>query len=246
MKRFSITNMILLSLWLLLPVGCGGGGSDGGSSLFFVSELFSFEIPEGGNTGVTVLGINGIIEVSGSAAIGTVTISGVMKAGSANSAEAKLAIADMYVDVTEAGGLVTVETVQPAPANGLNYIVEYSITLPETMTIDASQANGEIAIQGMNSDITASQSNGTIDVNAVMPPGGLFDLSTANGDITLTIPTDTSATLMCTSATGRVRVYDLTVSNPVQTTHSLSGTLDAGDGEIDISTANGDITLYGI
>jgi hypothetical protein len=236
--------MIGLSLLLLAAGGCGDGGGNNGSSLFFVSEPFSFEVPEGGNTSLTVLGVNGIIEVNGSAQVSTVFISGVMKAGSADSAEARLAIDDMDVDVSEAGGVVTVQTLQPSPAPvGINYIVEYSITLPETMTIDASQVNGEIHIE---SDITASEANGTIDVDAVMPPGGLFDLSTANGDITLNIPTDTSATVMCTSATGRVRVYDLNVLNLVQTTHSLSGTLDGGDGEIDIMTATGDITLQGI
>ena len=247
MNRSSLSTMILLSLLLLAAGGCGGGGGNSGSSLFFVSEPFSFEVPEGGNTGLTVLGVNGIIEVNGSAQVSTVFISGVMKAGSADSAEAKLAIADMDVDVSEAGGMVTVQTLQPSPAPvGINYIVEYSITLPETMTIDVSQANGEIHIQAMESDITASEANGTIDVDAVMPSGGLFDLSTANGDITLTIPADTSATVMCTSATGRVWVYDLNVLNLVQTTHFLSGTLDGGDGEIDITTANGDIELQGI
>ncbi len=247
MNRPPLSTMILLSLLLLAAGGCGGGGGNSGSSLFFVSEPFSFEVPEGGNTGLTVLGVNGIIEVNGSAQVSTVFISGVMKAASADSAEAKLAIADMDVDVSEAGGMVTVQTLQPSPAPmGINYIVEYSITVPDTMSIDASQANGEIPIQGTNSNISASQANGAIYVEAVMPFGGLFDLSTANGDITLNIPTDTSADLMCLSATGRVRVYNLTISNPVQSAHFLSGTLGGGDGEIDITTANGDITLQGI
>ncbi len=245
MKRFSVNKIILLLFLLLVAGGCGDGGGSS-SSLFFVSEPFSFEVPEGSNTDITVLGINGIIEINGSAAGDTVFISGVMKVGSASSAEAKLHITDMDVEVSEAGSVVTVETVQPPAPIGLNYIVEYSITVPDTMSIDASQVNGEILILGMNSDISASQINGIIDVDAAMPPGGLFDLSTSNGDITLTIPTDTSATLMCFSATGRVRTYDLTILNPVQTTHSLSGTLGGGDGGITITTANGDITVQGI
>ena len=246
MRRPAGYSIILLLLLLLVPGGCGGGGNTG-SSLFFVSEPFAFEVPEGSSTDLTVLGMNGIIEINGSAAVSTVFISGVMKVGHANSAEAMLHITDVDVMVSEAGGEVMVETDQPSPApTGINYIVEYSITLPETMVISASQANGEITIQGMNSDITASQANGTIDVEAVMPPGGSFDLSIANGAITLTIPTDTSADLMCVSATGRVWAYNLTILNPVQGTHSLSGTLDGGDGEINITTANGDITVQGI
>jgi hypothetical protein len=246
MKRLTVNIIILLSLLLLMSGGCGGGDGNTGSSLFYASEPFSFEVPEGSNTSLTVLGVNGIIEINGSAAVSTVFISGMMKVGSASSAEAKLHISDMDVEVSEAGGVMTVETVQPPSIMGLNYIVEYSITLPETMSIDASQANGEIVIQGMNSDITASQANGTIEVDAIMPSGGLFDLSTANGDITLIIPTDTSATLTCVSATGRVRVYNLTVLNPVEGDHSLSGILGGGDGEIDITNANGDITVQGI
>ena len=245
MKRLSLCSVILISFFLLVPGGCGGGDGDS-SSLFFVSEPFAFEVSQGGNTNLTLLGVNGIAEVNGSAAVSTVFISGVMKAGHASSAEAKLHIADMDVEVSEAGGVVTVETVQPSPApTGINYLVEYSVTLPDTMSLDVSQANGEIPIQGMNADIEASQANGTIDVDVVMPAGGLVDLSTANGDISLTIPTDTSATIRCLSATGRIRTYDLTISNPVQSAHFLSGTLGAGNGEIDITTANGDITVQG-
>lgn len=246
MKRHYSFIVNLMTLLLLVSVSCGGGGGDG-SSLFFVSEPFSFEVAEGANTDLTVLGVNGIVEVSGSATISTITISGVMKVGSASSAESWLHISDLDVEVSEDAGVVLVETVQPSPApTGINYVVEYSITIPHTMSIDASQVNGEISIGGMDSDISASQANGTIDVNAVLPSGGLFDLSTANGEITLTIPTDTSATLVCTSATGTINVYDLTVSSPVIGAHSYSGTLGAGDGEIDISTANGDITVQGI
>lgn len=246
MKRLTAISLMLLSLSMLMAGGCGDGGGNN-SSLFFVSNPFSSEVAEGSNTGLTVLGVNGIIEINGSATISTITISGVMKAGSADSAEAKVHIADMQVQVSVAGTVVMVETDHPSPApTGINYIVEYTITVPETMSIDASQANGEIYIQGMESDIKASQANGTIDVDAVMPSGGLIDLSTANGEITLTIPTDISADLMCQSATGSVRVYNLTVLSPVSGPHSLSGTLDGGDGNIEITTANGDITVQGI
>lgn len=246
MRRLYFLSIIALSLWLLLAGGCGGAGGHTDSSLFFVSKPFSFEVVQGSSTDLTVLGVNGIIEVSGSAAANTILISGVMKVGSASSAEARLHITDVDVEVSEAGGEVTVETVQPPQAMGLNYSVEYAITLPDTMAVDISQANGEISIRGTDSDLTASQANGTVDVDSVMPPGGFIDLSTANGDIILTLPTDTSSTIMCVSGTGRVRAFDLTIFNPVQGTHSLSRTLGAGDGDISITSANGDITVRGI
>lgn len=246
MNRPFYNIIILLSLLLLVFGGCGDGGGNG-SSLFFVSEPFSFEVPEGTNTDLRVLGVNGIIEINGSATVSTITITGMMKVGSASSAESWLHINDLDIEVTEAAGVLTAETVQPSPApTGINYIVEYSITVPDTFSIAGTQINGEIYIQGMESDITVSQANGTIDVDAVMPSGGLFDLSTANGEITLTIPTNTSADFMCQSATGSVHVYNLTVLSPVTGPHSLSGTLDGGNGNIEITTANGDITLQGI
>jgi len=70
-------------------------------------------------------------------------------------------------------------------------------------------------------------------------------LSIANGDISLTIPTDTSATLSCLSATGTITTSNLTVLNPIQTSHSFFGTLGEGSGDISISTANGDIAISG-
>jgi DUF4097 and DUF4098 domain-containing protein YvlB len=114
------------------------------------------------------------------------------------------------------------------------------------MVVDASQANGEILIQGVESDIAAGQANGTIEVDSELPPGGSIVLTMANGNISLFIPTDTSATLWCASATGRVRSYNLNILDLVQTNHLISGTLGGGDGDISISTANGNITVRGI
>jgi DUF4097 and DUF4098 domain-containing protein YvlB len=247
MKRSTVGNLILLSLLVLALGGCGGGGTTSGSSLFYVSESFSFELEEGSNTNLTVLGVNGIIEVNGSAAVNSVYISGVMKVGSSTLDDAQLHLVDLDVVITELGTEVMVETVQPNPADGRQYIIEYSITIPDTMLVDVSQANGEVLIQGVESDITASQANGTIEVDSVLPYNGSIILSNGNGNISLFIPTNTSATLSCVSATGRVRSYNLNILDTVPpTSHSIIGTLGGGDGDISISTANGDITLQGI
>ena len=247
MKRSIAGKVILLSLLVLALGACGdGGGTSYNSSLFYASKPFSIEVPEGNHTNLTVHGVNGIIEVNGSAAVNSVYILGVKKVGSSTADDAQLHLDLLNVDVTEPGTEVLVKTVQPNPADGREYIVEYAITVPDTMLVDASQANGEIIIQGMSSDLNAGQANGTIAVDSELPPGASIVLTMGNGNISLIIPTNTSATLWCASATGRVRTYNLNILDLVQTSHRLSGTLGGGNGDISISTANGNITVRGI
>ncbi len=117
--------------------------------------------------------------------------------------------------------------------------------IPETMRVIASQVNGEIFVCGTNSDVDASQANGKIEVDASLPLNGVMDLSTANGAITLYVPSDTSADLSCISGTGTVTT-NLAVDVTNQTKNTLIGTLGLGDGAIRISTATGEIRLWGI
>jgi hypothetical protein len=239
---------IILTLSSFVLGACGDDGGSKKSTMVFASDPFSEEVLVGSHTQLTVLGVNGTIEVHGDATATSVSISGTMKVGSDSLDDAQQHLSDMDVVVTEAGTEVLVETDQPdgPQTGGRDYIVEYTITLPDTMKIVVVQVNGEVLIDAMNADIDATQVNGPIGADVVLPPGGQIDLGTANGDISLTIPKDTSAELSCLSATGTVSDSNLDILNPVRTDHSLSGTLGGGDGTIELSNANGDITVKGI
>jgi len=248
MKRLVIPLFGLLTLLPILYGGCGGGGdSTSGSTLFFASKPFSSEVPVGSNTELSVTGVNGIIEVNGSASASSVLISGVMKVGSFTLQDAQDHLVDLDVDITVPGTVVTVETIQPDPANtgGRNFIVEYTITIPEKFFVDVSQANGEIILSDLSGDIMGRLANGSMDVTARVSPNGSIDLSGANMGATLTVPTNTSAALSLSTATGSLAVSNLTIPDLHQTRFSLTGTLGGGNGQIMISNANGSIRVIG-
>ena len=120
MKRITVKSVVLLFLLTFMFSGCGDGDTSN-STLFFASDSFSFEVSAGSITTLTVLGVNGIIEVNGSATVSSVSISAVVKVGSPTSlADAQLHLNDLDVVVTELGTDVTVETVCPpgSPEDG--------------------------------------------------------------------------------------------------------------------------------
>jgi hypothetical protein len=233
----------------LLPMiygGCGGGGdSTTGSTLFFASKPFIWEIPAGSKSELTVIGVNGIIEVNGSAAAATVTISGEMRVGSSTTQDAQAHLGDLNVVITDGITEVKAETTQPSIAAGRNYIVDYFIVVPETFLVDVRQVNGEIVLSDLSGDIMARLANGSMDVAARVTHNGSIDLSGANMNATLTVPTITSAALSLSTANGSLATSNLDILDLDFTDNTLTGTLGTGNGQINISNANGSIRVIG-
>lgn len=70
-------------------------------------------------------------------------------------------------------------------------------------------------------------------------------MATVNGNISLSIPDDTSAELLAQVTNGNISTSGLVLQNQVVTGTSLRGTLGAGDGQITLGTVNGNITATG-
>lgn len=237
--------ILLIYLFLMLS-GCGGGDSNDNDELSYASVSFFLDIPKEENTSLTINGINGRISLTEDTGISSIIISGVMKVGSTVSAEdAQQHLDQLDVENAIQGDVIIVKTAQPKKSNGRNYIVDYEILFPDDMQINVSNVNGEISIQSTFSNFSLSQVNGSIEAEAALPQQGSFNLSTADGDITLYIPTDTSSLLSSITATGEISFSNLTINDLVHTDHSLSGYLGAGEGNIIISTANGNIAING-
>jgi hypothetical protein len=129
-------------LALALFTGCGeddvGWVNDKDS---FAEEPFSFNIGLETRTLFVLQGISGSVEVTGDPAATLISVSGVrrVESDSEEDAAAHLPLLEVVADssVTDA----SVRTVQPVHAEGRNYIVNYSVTLPQDLALTVGTIN---------------------------------------------------------------------------------------------------------
>ena len=143
-------------------------------------------------------------------------------------------------------------------------MVNYTITLPSRLEIVAGNVNGNISLEAIENDVRVTNVNGNIDLDGIigsarvdlvngqidaevsLPTGGDIDMETVNGQINLDIPRATSADFSASVINGIISVSNLEVQNDVQEPRSRRGTLANGDGNISLSTVNGNISIRGL
>jgi hypothetical protein len=247
---------------LLLSTACEDDVT--GSNPRFTAEApFSFEVQRAARTELRLEGVNGTIEITGDPAATSVSVTGMRRVESDSQEDADAHLPDLTVDVDSTDTSVIVRTEQPSVSSGRGYIVDYTISLPVTFTVNAVNANGEISVNTLTSDVVIHNANGRIRATAIegnatmglangeiiasvtIPDGGTIEANVANGEIILGIPQTTSAEFSAMVATGSITTTNLTLSNITQTPTSLTGTLGDGDGSISLGVGNGTITVDG-
>lgn len=261
-SRTRILQVAGLIVALALLAACGGGGSSytinaGGwsgewpwfwpvQSTFVVNRDFSENVPVAGHNRIRLDAENGEIVVSGQPGAASVTVTAELIVGSnVSRLDAEEGLEQLRVLVTDRPGEIFVQTVQPLNADGRRYLVNYRITVPRDLAVDATQVNGNVIVEDIVGFVTVSAENGSIDATATLPPGGAIMLSTVNGDIDLGIPASTSAELSALVEFGAITWDHLDLRNTVSTSRSLTGTLGDGAGLIDLDTRNGNIHVTG-
>jgi DUF4097 and DUF4098 domain-containing protein YvlB len=107
----------------------------------------------------------------------------------------------------------------------------------ERGSIEMRSAAGEGILETGSGDITCRL--------AGLSPGGRLRMKTGNGDLSLMIPSGTSARLAAETGRGRVRVNTGLTSLEKDERRSKRGLLGAGNGEIILETGTGDVTVDG-
>jgi len=203
-------------------------------------------------------------ELSGSPAAETISVDGVRRVESHSVSDAEKRLEGLTVEIDSTETSVEVRTEQPADTEGRDYLVNYTVSLPEVFDVAIVTANGTVTVRSLKNGVVVScanaevvgtdiegttlmtVANGSIDTEVTLPPGGGVTLGVANGDIHLKIPQSTSAEFAATVANGSVQIRNLTLSNMVTTPTKVTGTLGDGAGSITLDVANGDIIAEGI
>ena len=140
--------------------------------------------------------------------------------------------------------------------------VEYSIRVPYDTDVDIRSIISDIAVVQVGGTFRIRTRQGSIDMLsrggwgflrtdngdigcelAFLPAGGKIRLKSGNGELSLGIPADTSASIKAKTGAGRVKV-NLTMTGVEKKKRRVKkGVLGGGDGEIILESGNGDITV---
>jgi len=141
--------------------------------------------------------------------------------------------------------------------------VEYTLTVPRTVHLDEIKLiNGSLDIQGVCGEVRASCINGHLTAHSL---GGRVKLSTinsrvdadferlaqspvelssVNGPVVLTLPSDSKAELEASTVSGSIRNdFGLPVNNHRYVGHDLRGELAGGGTRIELRNVNGTIEI---
>lgn len=250
----SIVRVPFRTIWLtvfVLMTNCDNDSivvnSNGNvSNTNFKAEVpFSTALDVVNHNELRLEGINGTIVITQSSEIDSVIINGVRRVESESVGDAQSHMADLQVHIDDLGDEILIKTEQPNVSKGRNYVVDYTITMPDEMDIVLLSVNGPLDLNEISSNVAVILVNGTIHCDAILPPGGTISMNLTNGSINLNLPEDTSANLSASVVNGSISTSGLTLQDLVQTTHSLSGKCGEGDGTITLNAVNGIIQVSG-
>jgi hypothetical protein len=247
------TKLVMLAL---LPTcifwsSCGDDGNllDATGNIsntdFVATESFTFNVEFKNQLQLRLQGINSGVVITGVAGANSIRITGEKRVGSESTADAREHLQDLEVNVEDMADEVYVKTIQPKDSRGRNYVVNYSITIPQNLKVRVDNTNGKITLNDIFASAYVSQTNGDIEGEVTLPPDGAIDMSLTNGGIELDIPKNTSAEFSASLTNGNISVSNLDLRNRAQTPRSVSGICGDGRGTISLRTTNGSITVAG-
>ncbi len=142
--------------------------------------------------------------------------------------------------------------------------VHYKLSIPRTAVLDEIEAvNGSITISNfvnitkvsaVNGTVTAKNLRGTTDLSTVngevacdferVEPGSKIALSTVNGKVNLTLPSDVSATVKADTLNGNItNDFGLPIRKGEYVGRDLYGRIGSGDVQIKLDSVNGQLNI---
>jgi hypothetical protein len=254
----------LFSFFILTFSACSIHGPDSVNSQDEeASASFRYALDARQATRLSVKAVSGGIEITGLADADSIVVTGERVVRSDDESDALAGLALLTVELKQDGPDASVTTRQPNRSEGRSYEVFYRLRLPRRIHVSLEQLNGLITAEDFAGSVRIASTNGNVDcrklegnceislVNGridcdVAPAaGGRCALSTVNGNVSLVIPDTTSGRLEAGTVNGSVFVSGLDMGDIQSSKVSVSGTLGAGNGTIQVSTVNGSIEVRG-
>jgi hypothetical protein len=227
------------------PVSSNNSNYNVSNTNFAAEDSFSYEIDVMGHSGLSLEAISGTIVIIEVPSSNSVKIRGVKQVKSESTEDATAHLDELTADVQDLTNEILVRTVHPEHWGGRNYIINYTITLPQNMDITVNCQNGRVTLDEIYGNVFVDLINGDIDSQVTLPLDGTIDMKVTNGKLELDIPQDTSTKFEATVSTGTISVSNLELQNRYETSKSLIGTCGDGNGTISLNTTNGEIMVNG-
>ena len=233
---------------------------------FSAQEAFNFSIAVLNHVELLLTGKHGDITITGAPGATSITVTGVKRVLSDSFQDAQDHLQQLQVRSEDLNTQALIETDRPSCTLGREYLVDYTITVPDFFEVRINNLGGLISVDAVNDEVSINNLagnvtltniagsarvdllSGTVSVGILsLPLNGTIDLNVLSGNIDLEIPTTTSATFLAEVTSGNINIVNLTLLNPVTTPTSVSGTLGGGQGNIHLETeVIGDIDVLGI
>ena len=148
-------------------------------------------------------------------------------------------------------------------AMGRSRTVHYDIKVPRSMSVTIKTTNGQVDVVGITGKLRVEATNGEIEGSnlgagaVVSSTNGRIRLafddigedgvrcSTVNGQIIVTVPTATKATIAARVTNGVIRTENLPVKSSDESRRRLDATIGGGGPDIHLETTNGEIRVVG-
>ena len=181
-------------------------------------------------------------------------LSGTFSDVSVDGSTGRINIETVEGDVGVKGGasLVTLHSVSgDVQVSGARGRVEASSTNGEVVVEDvdgevsAETTNGDVLLRGIRSDnVNATTVNGDIEYRGTLLDNGQYRLTTHNGDVTLTVPTGTNATVTVSTFSGDFESdFPVTLSGPSRQGKRFTFTIGTGRATLELESFQGSIRL---
>lgn len=232
-----------------------------------LTEEFHQTYPLNANGRVSIENINGGVRIA-------VWDQNEVKVDAVKRAYTKEKLGEAKIDVSATGDSVRIRTEYPDRNQSFSdgesrrrnnpATVEYSLTIPRKARIDSADlVNGSLDIEGVEGDVKGACVNGQVkargltgDVKLSTVNGGVdatitrlddsksTSLNSVNGNIVLTIPSDSNAQVKASTIHGAItNDFGLRVNDGDYVGHDLSGQIGNGGSRIRLSNVNGSIAI---
>ena len=142
--------------------------------------------------------------------------------------------------------------------------VDYTLTVPRSVNLDeiklingnldlkdvsgevhTTTVNGQIRAENLEGEVRISTVNGDMELSILhLSRTNPVEISSVNGRVRLTIPSDANARISANTVHGRIsNDFDLPVNKGRFVGRKLSGRIGDGDGRVDLGNVNGAITI---
>ena len=156
--------------------------------------------------------------------------------------DAESHMSDISISIEEKTNEIEVYVDHPTNTD-IDYIVNFSITLPLIFDYEIVLGNGNITLESTSRFVTVNLGNGNTSANLILLDTCAVDILTGNGNIDLAIPSGTNAYLNASVGNGTVTTSGLNIQNQVSSGKQITGDIGNGAGIIVLVVGNGNIRL---